>query len=378
MSTETLSRVILNWPSIVNLADALRSTIQIARTGAFVSKRYGKFAITREDLAQMLHNFENVTPKPPTELPIDFDHLSMDPKKPGDGMAAGWMKKLELREDGDELWAEVEWTDDGADRIRNKEYRFISPSFIKDHTHKDGTKIGTTLLAAAITNHPFLEGMNALALNADQLGDFALSDRQRDEPVHLAEVGQRVMIAPGFARTQDEVGGTFEVAEVVGDGDDAFVTIKDANGVPHRWFRASELLPASATPAQPVQPNLAPGQKKEQQEVTMHAKNTEDELVQLATTIAHERGISLRAPTIEAGRRRPDLADARREAIGVEPTDDVDTQSRPVINLHDGESFFALCQRVSAERQIHLSQAIRMVSAAHPDLAEAYGRGESL
>jgi hypothetical protein len=33
----------------------------------------------------------------------------MDPKKPGDGIAAGWMKRLELREHDEELWAEVEW-----------------------------------------------------------------------------------------------------------------------------------------------------------------------------------------------------------------------------------------------------------------------------
>ena len=37
----------------------------------------------------MLHNFTEVTPKAPTELPIDYDHLSMDPQKPGDGIAAG-------------------------------------------------------------------------------------------------------------------------------------------------------------------------------------------------------------------------------------------------------------------------------------------------
>jgi hypothetical protein len=47
-----------------------------------------------------------------------------------------------------------------------------------------------------------------------------------------------------------------------------------------------------------------------------------------------------------------------------------------VVSLRrDGESFIALAHRVAAERQIHLSQAIRIVSAAHPDLADAYARG---
>jgi hypothetical protein len=167
------------------------------------------------------------------------------------------MKNLELREDGDELWANVEWTPDGADAIKNKEYRFVSPSFVKDHTHKNGDKIGTTLLAAAITNHPFLEGMKALTLyNFAAIGDLAMSDAAAVPVVNLMDQGQRVMIAPGNARTQDEVGGTFEVAEVVGDGDDSFASLKDGAGQVHKWFRATELLPASNTPAGPPHPGL--------------------------------------------------------------------------------------------------------------------------
>jgi Mu-like prophage I protein len=323
--SESLNRVILSNPTLLpSLTDgAKRSWIQLAKTGSFVSNRYGKFSITKKDLSEMLHNFTHVTPRPPTELPVDYDHLSMDVKKPGDGVAAGWMKQLALREEGEELWAEVEWTPEGADRISNREYRFVSPSFVKDHTHKDGKKIGTTLLAAAITNHPFLEGMRALTLyNFSAHGDLALArdyavketeaiinlpfgeytdfddcvakNSDKDDPkafcgflkhkiegstgpvdmaaitaewtahqhaISLAtEVGQRVMISPGNARTQDEIGGTFEIAEVVGDGDDAFVSVKDANGLVHKWFRATELLPASTVPANPPHPGLQAGQ----------------------------------------------------------------------------------------------------------------------
>src|SRR4051794_40259838 len=114
-----LNRVILSWPTLLSESatesghTAPRSWVQVARTGSFVSNRYGKFTIGRDDLAQMLHNFNNITPKAPTELPVDVDHLSMSPQKPGDGIAAGWMKQLELRANGDELWAEVEWTPQG-------------------------------------------------------------------------------------------------------------------------------------------------------------------------------------------------------------------------------------------------------------------------
>lgn len=327
----SFDRIILANPKPLAATAGPRSWIQLARTGSFVSNRYGKFSITKDDLKQMLHNFVHITPKAPTELPVDVDHLSMDPKRPGDGIAAGWMKKLELRDNDQTLWAEVEWTPQGAQWVRDGAYRFVSPSFVKDHTYKDGKKIGTTLLAAAITNHPFLEEMEPvsadfnfsepsvtlyalntkgelqfaevahLAVDADRgdvinlpfgeytdFADCVAKNGDKDNPraycgwlknriegsekvniealatewktvvTTLSEVGQRVMIAPGNARTQDEVGGTFEITEVVGDGENAFVTVKDANGVLHKWFRATELLPASATPANPIQPNLVP------------------------------------------------------------------------------------------------------------------------
>lgn len=247
-----VDRIVLTWPThlasptIDGVGGAPTSWNQVAKTGSFVSTRYGKFSITKADLAKMLHNFVNVTPKPPTQLPVDYDHLSMDPKKPGDGMAAGWIQKLELREGGDELWAQVKWTPDAASKIGNKEYQFVSPSFVKDYVYKDGTAIGTTLLAAAITNHPFLEGMAALTLS----GGLKELATLVPETLMLMEVGQRVMVKQGMEHDGSEAGLTLEIAEVVGEGDDAFVSLKDEGGAVHKWFRATELGPAMlATPA---------------------------------------------------------------------------------------------------------------------------------
>lgn len=367
MSTATLHRVILSYPTVVALSDttgaaAPRSWIQLARTGSFKSKRYGNFSIEKSDLRSMLTNFNTVTPKAPTLLPVDWDHLSMqEPKLPGDGAAAGWMKRLELRDGGDTLWAEVEWTPKAAEAIKNREYQFVSPSFVKDHTHKDGKKIGTTLLAAAITNHPFLEGMQALTLSTPAIAGVHLSVALRDlvaaedGAVHLAELGQRVSFKDDGEQTpeltDDERRRTFIVKSIIGEGDDQFVR-----------------LAANANPIPPDQ--------QQQEDATMHAKNADDELIRLASTIEREQGISRREATIEAGRRRSDLVDARHAEIRGEPTDDAETQARPLINLRAGESFIALCQRTADERQINLAAAIKLVGQAHPTLAEAYGRGE--
>jgi phage I-like protein len=197
-------QVLLSFPSALpplSLSDrSARSWIQIARTGAFVSNRYGEFAITREDLAQMLHNFRMVTPIAPTKLAVDYDHLSMDPKQVGDGTAAGWFQDLELRNDGDELWGLVEWTPKAAEHIKNLEYQFVSPSFVKDHTSKQGKKIGTTLLAAAITNHPFLEGMQAVTLyDLIAIRDSSSPEARTDAALrtHLQEVPTMTKNAAG-------------------------------------------------------------------------------------------------------------------------------------------------------------------------------------
>jgi hypothetical protein len=259
----SLERVILNWPTALDLkaGAAPRSWIQLARTGKFVSKRYGRFEISRADLAQMYRNFNEVTPKAPTELPVDYDHLGMDPKQPLDGIAAGWMKRLELRANGDELWAEVEWTDRAAQAIRAKEYKFISPSFVKDHTHKDGTKIGATLLAAAVTNFPFLEGMASLTLATPAVGAMNLDAPLRDllatedAALSLATIGQRVTVSEQHARSPQHVGATFEVLKVDGmGGDDARVWLKDvATGEPvGSWYRGDELEPARADAPSPI------------------------------------------------------------------------------------------------------------------------------
>jgi hypothetical protein len=373
----SLERVILNWPTALDLKDqanaAPRSWIQLASVGKFVSKRYGRFEISRSDLSQMLTNFNEVTPKAPTELPVDYDHLGMDPKKPFDAIAAGWMKRLELRADGDELWAEVEWTPRAADAIKNREYRFVSPSFIKDHTHKDGTKIGTTLLAAAITNSPFLEGMAAVTLNTPAIAAMHLSRPLRDlvavedAAVALsATIGQRVSVHAQQARHPRHVGATFEVLKVDDKSgyDDARVWLKDVtSGEAIGWYAASELEPAPAPNPDPSTPEKSEDPMKPEERILMRAQ-----------IIASERQISLSAATKLASRE--DEAASREYLAHPEPT----AEPSPVISLrrHDGEGFAELVGRVQRERRIDLRSAIRVVGESYPELAAEYETGESL
>lgn len=166
-----------------------RSWIQVARVGTFKNYWDGKklrtFTITRAMLAEMHANFaDGRHPVPPTELCIDYEHLSSPDvalADPVQGKAAGWVKQLDLREDGDEIWAEIEWTTPAAEAIRAKEFKYFSPEFAFDYTTHDASDIGCTLLAGAITNRPFIQGMQAVTLRAGGVADVLAAELSFDQ-----------------------------------------------------------------------------------------------------------------------------------------------------------------------------------------------------
>lgn len=138
------------------------SWIQVAIVGRVEPRNLD---ITSADLRQMAANFKRGKfPEPPTQICVDYDHLSMKPARPGDGKAAGWVLDVELRGDDSELWAQVEWTPDGAKAIAAKEYQYVSPVIASQFTTNGGEEIGTTLFNVAITNTPQLQGMAPVTL----------------------------------------------------------------------------------------------------------------------------------------------------------------------------------------------------------------------
>lgn len=154
-----------------------RVELQLAVAGQFVSGRYGRFAIAERDFDEMIGHYGTVYPLNPTELCVDYDHLSTPdpdkPRTPGDGRASGWIKRIYKKattlsgKSTIGLFAEIEWTPPAAELIRSKQYRFFSPTFVKQWVTNTGKKIGATLLGGALTNHPFLHGMNAVTLSGE-------------------------------------------------------------------------------------------------------------------------------------------------------------------------------------------------------------------
>lgn len=128
--------------------------IQIMRTGEFTHPEYGKFAITEQDLAEIKANFDGQVRG--QDIPIDVDHDH-------EGGAVGWMKSLSVQ--GDTLWATPEWTDQGAADVGAGKYRYFSPHFGPWKDPESGDTHRVVLMSGAITNFPFLKGMQPISLN---------------------------------------------------------------------------------------------------------------------------------------------------------------------------------------------------------------------
>lgn len=89
-----------------------------------------------------------------TDLVVDYDHQSVFGAVPGVGgtaKAAGWIKELEVRDDG--IYGRVEWTEVAAAAIKAGEYRYLSPVFL--HSQKTGRVL--LIRMAALTNTPAVD-----------------------------------------------------------------------------------------------------------------------------------------------------------------------------------------------------------------------------
>jgi phage I-like protein len=103
----------------------------------------------RPDMAAIINDFAAEG----TPCCVDWEHGTesrwmADPQK--GGRAAGWLTRLYRHETG-ALYADVEWTPDGAKDVADKAYRFISPAIFADDSGR-----AFKLSSCALTNRPNL------------------------------------------------------------------------------------------------------------------------------------------------------------------------------------------------------------------------------
>lgn len=151
--------------------------IQLLRVGEF-KKGKSKIPIAKKHLLSMVDNFKKGVRG--IDLMVDYGHDS-------EGEAAAWFTDVFIENDGNELWAEVDWTDPGRDDVAKKKYRYISSDFDFEYEDNEtGKKYGPTLFGAALTNRPVIKRMTPVVLG-EQLGEEEMTDDEKEKMEKLQE-----------------------------------------------------------------------------------------------------------------------------------------------------------------------------------------------
>ncbi len=132
--------------AICKTIDGIPSEIQVIPYGSHETEK-GAFFLDEEGMAAITAAFA----RRKNDMVIDYEHQTIEG---GEAPAAGWIKKL-VNRGKDGLWAVVEWTERAKEYLKNREYRYLSPVFLK--TIEDGKVV--RLLNAGLTNTPAIDGM---------------------------------------------------------------------------------------------------------------------------------------------------------------------------------------------------------------------------
>jgi len=140
--------------------------VQLAKAGTFKGHRSGAFTLDSRTFTEIVANFNATENK---QIPIDFEHATE--ADPAEGQIAvngapaqGWIKALDIRAGGTELWGLVEWGDKAREYIKAGQYKFFSPAIrFNSKDRVSGKPVGARMTSGALTNNPFLDGMMPLA-----------------------------------------------------------------------------------------------------------------------------------------------------------------------------------------------------------------------
>ncbi len=183
---------------------------------ALVTRGYkGKqrFAVTGEDLRNIVANFR----KRKTDIPLDFEHSTLNAGSGVPTATAGWLKRLDDGPDENGvLWGYVEYTAQGRKAVEAKDYKYVSPVIewgTRDKT--TGEQQGATVTSVALTKQPLFENVPSLLLVASEsewrriavsvnntaAGDaYAVAVNAELERRRLARGGVRTQASQGHVR----------------------------------------------------------------------------------------------------------------------------------------------------------------------------------
>lgn len=154
--------------------------VQILRVGKFNHPRYGEFEITKLILMEMKANFDAKV----RGVDIAFDYFHDSDKE-----ASGWPTELYLLDEGNELWAKVDWTPSAQRKLQEREIRYFSPDFAFEWKDPEtGVAYKNVLFGGGLTNRPFLKDMAAIVA-AEEKEAMDLKELEK-KVLKLAEDGE--------------------------------------------------------------------------------------------------------------------------------------------------------------------------------------------
>lgn len=134
--------------------------IQAAPFGSY-STATTDYTITPEKAIRMVENFKNNVRG--HDMALDYDHRQ---DKSKGNKASGWVRDMELREDG--LYWHVAWTPQARDEIRAGEWKYFSAEWLDEWEHPGThTRYTDVALGGGLTNRPMHKGR--LPINASEL-----------------------------------------------------------------------------------------------------------------------------------------------------------------------------------------------------------------
>ena len=133
--------------------------VQLLKIGTFKYPDIpnGQFTITSETLRVMKANFDtNVRRLSGKEIAVDYSHKS-------GAEASGWINAIELRENDSQMWATINWTANAAQKITEREFRYISADIVFGYIDNEtGVNHGPVLMGAGLTNRPHIKDMEII------------------------------------------------------------------------------------------------------------------------------------------------------------------------------------------------------------------------
>jgi phage I-like protein len=167
--------------------DGAPAEIQVIPYGN-VDTPKGPYTLDAESAQAVMKAFETSQ----NDMVIDYEHQTLQGVE---APAAGWIKKL-INKGEEGIWAGVEWTERAKQYIANKEYKYVSPVFLKRISDNKVVR----LINVALTNQPNIDGMVPL-INKDSEFSFETNAKKEKEDVNMFKELLKIL---GLAETATE------------------------------------------------------------------------------------------------------------------------------------------------------------------------------